>query len=312
MSAPLSLRTIARALGGEIAAGQVVAPGPGHSRHDRSMTVRLSQRAPDGFVVFSHAGDDFAACKDYVRDRLGLDRDGWKHDRDPVTAPEPIRQIADDADAKRNLRFAAEIAAGMVPIKGTPGEAYLRVVRKIDTDAIADVLGRVDALGWNPSVKFNERGHALCGRSLGCIVGVMTGFSSAAATGAISRTYLAPEGGKLDKAKSLGAPAGIVRISADDEVTHGLFLCEGLETALTAAALGLRPIWSTGSTAIMASFPPLAGIEALTIIADHDAGGAGLKAATVCASTWRAAGREVRILMRDRPGDLNDAVRGIA
>jgi hypothetical protein len=36
------------------------------------MTVKLSASAPDGFVVNSFAGDDAIACRDYVRDKLGM------------------------------------------------------------------------------------------------------------------------------------------------------------------------------------------------------------------------------------------------
>ena len=67
-----SLVQIAHALGGEVRAGQVRAPGPGHTPHDRSMTIKLSPSAPEGFVVFSHAGDDAIVCRDYVRGKLGM------------------------------------------------------------------------------------------------------------------------------------------------------------------------------------------------------------------------------------------------
>jgi AAA domain len=67
-----SLVQIAHALGGEVRAGQVRAPGPGHTRHDRSLSVKLSASAPEGFIVYSHAGDDMTACRDYVRDKLDL------------------------------------------------------------------------------------------------------------------------------------------------------------------------------------------------------------------------------------------------
>lgn len=68
----LDLSTLARSLGGEISAGQVIAPGPGHSAADRSLAVKIAPDAPDGFIVFSHAGDDPLACKDYVREKAGL------------------------------------------------------------------------------------------------------------------------------------------------------------------------------------------------------------------------------------------------
>src|SRR6516164_2463777 len=69
---PLDLRSIARALGGEISGRQILAPGPGHRPQDRSLSIRIEPGAPDGFIVYSFAGNDPIACKDYVRERLGL------------------------------------------------------------------------------------------------------------------------------------------------------------------------------------------------------------------------------------------------
>lgn len=54
----MSLPAIASALGGAVAANEVIAPGPGHSANDRSLSVRFEDDAPDGFVVHSFAGDD--------------------------------------------------------------------------------------------------------------------------------------------------------------------------------------------------------------------------------------------------------------
>jgi hypothetical protein len=68
----LSLPEVARLLGGEVSGGQVCAPGPPpHSAADRSMTVKITDRGDD-IVVFSHAGDDVLACRDYARGKLGL------------------------------------------------------------------------------------------------------------------------------------------------------------------------------------------------------------------------------------------------
>jgi Toprim domain/CHC2 zinc finger len=240
------------------------------------------------------------------------------------TAPAPAR-VAPPAPPKPKpdtsafvVQLVADIVREIVPVRRSPGERYLAEVRQIDVDAVADVLERIDAIGWHPSVYFNEpeypeRGDPpdpLHGRRLGCIVTIMTDPVTAARTGAISRTYLGPNGCKVDKAKTLGAPAGIVRLSRDEDVEGGLHLVEGLETGLSAMALGFRPLWATGSTSPMRVFPVLGGIEAVTFLADRDGNGAGEDAATEAARRWRAAGREARIKrLSGSLGDINDAVR---
>ena len=247
----------------------------------------------------------------------------------PITArqrPRAIHQAPKkpEADlpseqAARDLKNAARYVAEMRPIVGTPGEAYLRDIRKIDVAAIGefreiafleadgtwrkikDVLARTDTIGWHPAVYFNCPEHPLHGQKLGAIVGIMTDPVTAILTGAISRTYLAPDGTKVGKAKTLGAPRGIIRLSPDDEVSEGLIICEGLETALSGMSIGLRPMWATGDCNVMSSLPVLDGIEALTVIADHDENGAG----------ERGGARGRGLLARRRPrGDRVPAGRG--
>jgi hypothetical protein len=177
---------------------------------------------------------------------------------------------------------------------------------------IADMLAEPYAIGWNPAVFYREEGHPLDRRRLGCIVGVMTNPVTAQPTGAISRTYIGPDGKKIGKAKSLGAGGGVVRLSRDDDVLEGLYLATGLETSLAAAAhpeLACRPIWSTGSDSSMRAFPVLAGIGCLNLIADRDANGAGLSAAQEAAARWLDQEREVRIIAPTGVGDLNDIVK---
>jgi hypothetical protein len=233
------------------------------------------------------------------------------------TAPKAKIIATDDREA-RALMSAKQIMSEMVPILGTPGERYLRDVRKIDTSAIADVLERTDAIGWHPAVYFNSpkdypvlgtSEHPLHGQRLGAIIGVMTDIVTAEPTGAISRTYLSPGGTKVGKAKTLGSPRGIIRLSPDDEVLEGLFIAEGIETALTGMAnFGFRPTWVTGDRMLMADFPILNGIEALNIIVDIDKSGDGEKAAQKARDRWLEAGREVNwILPKD--GDLNDVIK---
>lgn len=127
--------------------------------------------------------------------------------------------------------------------------------------------------------------------------------------GAISRTYIDADLKKIGKARTLGAPAGVVRLSPDEDVLRGLYLAEGLETALSVMSIGLRPLWATGSTSLLKAFPLLRGIEALSIIADHDVNGAGEKAARELEQRWRRTKREVRIFRSDQIGDFNDVLR---
>jgi hypothetical protein len=84
------LRQMARALDGELVGGQILCPGPGHSLRDRSLSVRLSATAPDGFLAFSHAGDDWRASRDHVRAKLDLSREN-----DPRRALQAHRRPAE-------------------------------------------------------------------------------------------------------------------------------------------------------------------------------------------------------------------------
>jgi hypothetical protein len=69
----ISCHRLAELLGGHVrGADEVSCPGPGHSADDRSLSVKLDKDAPDGLLVHSFAGDDPLACRDYVRDKLGL------------------------------------------------------------------------------------------------------------------------------------------------------------------------------------------------------------------------------------------------
>jgi len=67
----ISLKSIAHILGGEFRGNQVLAPGPGHSREDRSLSITISDSGDD-IVVHSFAHDDPITCKDYVREKCGI------------------------------------------------------------------------------------------------------------------------------------------------------------------------------------------------------------------------------------------------
>jgi hypothetical protein len=221
-----------------------------------------------------------------------------------------------EAEAARNNRRAAEIVARLRPVAGTPGEAYLRDVRRIDVGhwAIRLALQTVETLGWSERTYFHQPDpgkpfHELHGQWLGAIVAILTDPVTAERSGGITRTFV-HQGRKIGKAISLGGAGwpGIVRLSPDDEVLAGLNIAEGLETALSAMMMNFVPMWAMGSTGTMAAFPILAGIEALTIIADNDPNEAGIEAASTAYWRWKDAGREVHIRQSNELGDINDLI----
>jgi putative DNA primase/helicase len=282
----VNLQTIARALGGVVSAGQISAPGPGHSKRDRSMTVRLSPTAPDGFVVHSHAGDDFGVCRDHVRERLGMAR---REDRREAIAVAPAAPTA-STGATTTAQAMAVWRASVGP-RGTLAERYLAARGLVLDD---DIAGEV--LRWNPRI----------GAMIALFRTIETGEPQA-----VSRIFLDREGRKL-KRMFLGPSGGAaVMLDGFDAVTNGLHIAEGAETAMAARQLGLKPTWACGSTVTIAAFfPVLSGIECLTILAEHDEASA--KATQECGERWHAAGREVRIVRPIAGKDLNDAIRGAA
>jgi putative DNA primase/helicase len=111
---------------------------------------------------------------------------------------------------------------------------------------------------------------------------------------------------------------GVVRLVEDAEVTVGLAIAEGIETALTALRAGF-PCWSCLHADNIAKFPVLPGIEALTIVADRDPINArtrkrtGTAAAERCTARWTQAGVEVRLWESETEGaDFNDLAREVA
>jgi hypothetical protein len=130
----------------------------------------------------------------------------------------------------------------------------------------------------------------------------------------IHRTYLKADGsGKDDTGPQkmmLGrARHAAIRLVPDDTVTYGLAICEGIETGLSLRAAG-QPIWALGSAGAIAAFPRLAGIECLTIFADHDE--AGLRAAMTCKRRLEGDDLEVTVICPNAANtDFNDLLKGL-
>jgi hypothetical protein len=122
-----SIDKIATALGGKVSAGEVLAPGPGHSPADRSLSVKPDPDAPEGFLVHSFSGDDPIACRDYVRSKLGLPE--WK--------PNGARNTNGKSTSKANGKAAAKPYSPTVATfvyRDQDGKPYLQVQRTAAKD----------------------------------------------------------------------------------------------------------------------------------------------------------------------------------
>ena len=300
-------RAIARALGGEVAGQQVLAPGPGHSRLDRSLSIRIEPGAPAGFIVFSFAGDDPLACKDYVRERLGLpewepgdeqDRrvEGPRRTRFDQTAVsrEAAKRPRSEDDHHRIERAVAIWHKAQDP-RGTLAQIYLNVHRKLDLDD--DLAGGV--LRFHPACPWRNENTGKTDR-VPALIAAFRSIDDGTIT-AIHRIALDSDGSKLGRRM-----LGVVHRAAVmlDPIGTELAIGEGVETCMAARQLGIRSTWALGSTGSITGFPILDGIKQLTILGET--GAASQDAIRFCGSRWRRAGRRVFIVMPSVGTDLND------
>ena len=318
-------RDLARALGGDVVNGtSVSAPGPGHSRTDRSLSITLKADAPDGFLVFSHSTDDHLACRDYIRERLGVPE--WRPQEKGVGNGDPLRRMQDrvqrmeaarggeqepvDQDRQRRVDMALRVWGECLSPVNTLVETYL-IGRGL---YLPDIVVRGDHLRFHPSCAFKLADGTTA--RLPTMVCLLTDVATREPR-AIHRTALAPDGADkaihpgLDNAKKMQGPSKgcVIRLCPDDEVTSALGLTEGVENAIAVMCSGWTPVWAAGSAGLVTDFPVLPGVEALTILADT--GRAGEEAADSCGNRWHAAGHTVEAVF-PKHGDWNDALRGDA
>lgn len=245
---------------------------------------------------------DFAAgiggdALDLVRATLGLDMSGgmaWARrwlgiDRGDVALPHRQQPALVRSEPPSDPDRWQRPWRGARPIAGTLAEKYLSARGLRFTDAAGEVLRfaeRRARLSRGGELEHHPALVALLSDISGEPVGVIN-------------IYLRPDGSdrlRDKKAKTITGRArgAAVMLSAFDEPTHGLVLCEGIETGIAILMTGLAPLWACGGAGTLANFPVLGGIEALTIAADADP--PGQRAAEACAARWRQGGREVAIV----------------
>lgn len=162
-------------------------------------------------------------------------------------------------------------------------------------------------LRWHPNL---EHPSGYVGPAL---VALLTDAISAKPM-SLHRTWIQADGKKADLEnprlllKGHNAKGCVCRLWPDDEVTMGLGIAEGIETALSLAH-GYTPVWAAIDAGNLSQLPYLHGIESLLIARDRDP--AGERAALTCAARWDAAGATA-FVTKQATNDVNDFLQGSA
>jgi len=213
----------------------------------------------------------------------------------------PERKAENERDIQARTDYALSIWDECLPLKGSPVENYL-VSRGISP---CDDLRAADALRYHASLKHPTDG--LMPAMVALFRDVQTDKPCA-----IHRTFI-PGGRKHGKPLMLGPSKGAaIMLSPSEEVSHGLGICEGIETAVSIAQTGWRPLWVVGSAGGIESFPPLGGLECLTVFADHDENGTCQRAASACRDRLSPHNIDVEAVMPRTAGlDWNDTFQNL-
>jgi len=262
-----------------------------HNRRSKVLAVNLIE--PEFAVYFcNHCGES-----------------GFVHPDKPSRPINPIERqcLLDEAmrhaeeSKSARMRSALAIWNDAQLFRGSPADDYLRHTRRIGD--WLDVFQLDSVFHYHPSCPFGDE-------RLPCLVALVRDIKTDAPA-AIHRTALklGTRVEKIDR-KSLGPTGGgAIKISADDEVTNGLLIGEGIETVLSASkTFSFRPAWSVIDKGNLAKFPVLSGVECLTIAIDNDVSGDGQRAAAECINRYVAAGIEVISLRPNLAKDFNDIV----
>lgn len=208
---------------------------------------------------------------------------------EPDGAEKPVsRETLSEDRREQQMRVLARCTFDdAVPLKGTLAERYF------DSRDLWSVAREIE------DIRFHQR----CPREKSeqpAVVIAMRSVASNTIT-AVQRIFLTRQGRKDGKPMMLGAASGAAMKLQPLDGRRKLNIAEGLETSLGVIALDRKPVWALGATSLMQTFPVINEIDKLIIWADHDPlkliGGKmqrpGEKAANICRTRWRAAGKQV-------------------
>lgn len=286
----IDVRTLVGILGGDVTGRDSAnVPGPGHSENDRSLSIRIDSRLAQ-IIVYSHAGDDWKACKDYVFERLGLERGS-----DYRAQPHHHFEAGPDADKKKKTDGALKIWFDSIDPVGTIVEQYLRDHRGL---SLGDNLaGKV--------IRFNRSLYLDASTRAPGMVCLFRNIETDEPCG-IHRTFLNSKTAEKLERKMLGvAKDAAIKLDADSTISSCLIIGEGVETVLSAREAGLGPAWALGSSGGVGRFPILCDLGDLNILEENDL--TSRRDVKKCAHRYREAGKPVKIITVQGGNDFNDA-----
>jgi hypothetical protein len=262
-------RTITKELGGDWHGRNGLAPAPGHSKSDRSLSIKPHPTDPDDVLLHSFAGEDWRAIKREWRE-TGLlpSRFGGKK-RD--SASRPARATKPETTAKSDLWYspASWLWNNSEPADSTVVATYL-ATRGI---TLANLPATIRYLPPTPPKYPWPAMIAAYGLPDEPIPGEL--YLARERIKGVHLTYLQLDGsGKAPvdpQRRMIGASNGWPTVLASPNDGLSLLIGEGIETALSGHVLGMG-IWSAtsaGRMAALASKVP-AHIEAVTIAVEAD------------------------------------------
>jgi hypothetical protein len=275
--------------------------------------VKLSAGAPDGFLTHSFVGDDWRACRDFVRRKLGLPswEPGQREDRrtiDPAhieswdfgsafaEAEQPRARTEDDLERIARARHLWDQAGDP---RGTAVEQYLSArALGLPTDLCGTVLR------FHPRTPWRDENSGTT-EYISCLLACFRSIDDDEVTAVHRIRVDMPERWPRTQRRMLGlvSRAAIKLAPAGDE----LLIAEGLETAMSPREAGLTvPCWALGSVGAISFLPVLPGVLKLKIAAET--GQASARAVKMCRRRWHAAGRKTTVLRPAVGDDLNDAL----